>query len=269
SEEENVAVNETEQRLPNFYILGVRQTGAEVLTKILELHPQVVIAKSFEFFRREDRYNLGIEWYRSQMPLLKPNQILIEDANDLLIESKVPPRILVTNPSASFILVLCHPLKRIILDYLHIREFAQQNPSSEYNFQEIALNLTDLLLKNDVINYAYPGLYRSKYSKFFKMWLDNYSVNNFFVVDSDDLLMKSPIDVLDKLQDFLGISNSFAPVDFVYNDTSSQWCHTEINCSNMRQGSIDLPEDTVQTIKAYFKAYNQELYDYSRVTFDW
>ena len=235
---------------------------------ILDLHPQVVIQANTDFFKRDEKYKLGVEWYLTQMPLVRPNQIIIENTYDYLIESRVPSRILLTNPNARFIVVVCHPLKRIIMDYAHIRDFEARNPSG-YHFQETDYSLEDLLIHNNTIRYSYPGLYRSKYSTFIKMWHDHYSLDRFYTIDSDDLLRKNPIAELKNLQTFLGVDEHYQGVDFVYNITDFTWCHVKMNCTQLRRETANVTENTRTAISAYMRNYNNELFDIIGLQFDW
>uniref|UniRef100_A0A8C5E4V5 Sulfotransferase n=1 Tax=Gouania willdenowi TaxID=441366 RepID=A0A8C5E4V5_GOUWI len=63
------------QRLPGAIIIGVRKGGTRALLEMLNLHPDVEMAKAevnLEHYRRR------LDWYRSQMPLTSSGQLTLE-----------------------------------------------------------------------------------------------------------------------------------------------------------------------------------------------
>ncbi|VVC97093.1 unnamed protein product, partial [Leptidea sinapis] len=67
------------RRLPQALIVGVRKCGTRALLEMLYLHPMVQKASGeVHFFDRDENYALGLEWYRSKMPLSFKGQITIE-----------------------------------------------------------------------------------------------------------------------------------------------------------------------------------------------
>ena len=66
-------------RLPKALIVGVRKGGTRALLDLLARHPNVrACTREVHFFDRQENYKLGIDWYRSQMPLSLEVEIVIE-----------------------------------------------------------------------------------------------------------------------------------------------------------------------------------------------
>uniref|UniRef100_A0A8C5E4K6 Sulfotransferase n=1 Tax=Gouania willdenowi TaxID=441366 RepID=A0A8C5E4K6_GOUWI len=71
--------NKTQQRLPGAIIIGVRKGGTRALLEMLNLHPDVEVAKAeVHYFNVEEHYRRGLDWYRSQMPLTSSGQLTLE-----------------------------------------------------------------------------------------------------------------------------------------------------------------------------------------------
>lgn len=71
-------------------IIGVRKCGTRALLEMLYLHPMVQKASGeIHFFDRDENYALGLEWYRSKMPLSFKGQITIEKSPSYFVTPEV------------------------------------------------------------------------------------------------------------------------------------------------------------------------------------
>lgn len=71
-------------------IIGVRKCGTRALLEMLYLHPMVQKASGeVHFFDRDENYSLGLEWYRSKMPLSFKGQITIEKSPSYFVTPEV------------------------------------------------------------------------------------------------------------------------------------------------------------------------------------
>lgn len=76
--------------LPQALIVGVRKCGTRALLEMLYLHPMVQKASGeVHFFDRDENYALGLEWYRSKMPLSFKGQITIEKSPSYFVTPEV------------------------------------------------------------------------------------------------------------------------------------------------------------------------------------
>lgn len=262
-----------ERRLPDCYIIGVRETGGRVLAKYLKAHPQIAVYEGPEtdFFRKDKAYTAGIDWYLNQMPLVSPKQILIEETTDYLIEDKVSQRIQTLCPKCRFIVVVSSPVDRVIRDYNYIRDYAWHNPSMSFQFPELNSDLQSLLITSQGdLNFAYAGFYRSKYSKFIPSWLQKFPREQFYFMDFGDIAQKNPVYTLRGIESFLGLEAHFAEDEFYIETTSSRWCHVSGCFYNQTvDSSASLDADAMSKIKAFFRPYNEEFFNMTGVRFDW
>lgn len=75
---------------PQALIIGVRKCGTRALLEMLYLHPMVQKASGeVHFFDRDENYALGLDWYRSKMPLSFKGQITIEKSPSYFVTPEV------------------------------------------------------------------------------------------------------------------------------------------------------------------------------------
>lgn len=78
------------KRLPQAIITGVRKCGTRALLEMLYLHPMVQkAAGEVHFFDRDENYEKGLEWYRSQMPHSYRGQVTIEKSPSYFVTPEV------------------------------------------------------------------------------------------------------------------------------------------------------------------------------------
>ncbi|KOB67062.1 putative Heparan sulfate glucosamine 3-O-sulfotransferase 5, partial [Operophtera brumata] len=113
------------RRLPQALIIGVRKCGTRALLEMLYLHPMVQKASGeVHFFDRDENYSLGLEWYRSKMPLSFKGQITIEKSPSYFVTPEVPERVRAMNSSVRLLLIVREPVTRAISDYTQLRSRA-------------------------------------------------------------------------------------------------------------------------------------------------
>src|SRR5829696_2925086 len=115
--------------LPSFLIIGIQRAGTAPLFNVLRQHPEVVgptgvhenLSWSRELHFFEDRFERGLNWYRSCFPL-RTNQVVArlkgaavlagEATSSYLYAPDVPERVAATLPEARMIALLRHPVER-------------------------------------------------------------------------------------------------------------------------------------------------------------
>lgn len=71
-------------------IIGVRKCGTRALLEMLYLHPMVQKANGeVHFFDRDENYALGLDWYKSKMPMSFKGQITIEKSPSYFVTPEV------------------------------------------------------------------------------------------------------------------------------------------------------------------------------------
>lgn len=99
---------------PNFTIVGAQKAGTTALYEYLSKHPQIQPTKEKElhYFDSEDRYKLGIDFYRSLFQLDINSKLTFDASAGYLANAKVPERIYAHNPNIKIIILLRDPVER-------------------------------------------------------------------------------------------------------------------------------------------------------------
>lgn len=109
------------QSLPQCIIIGVRKAGTRAVLEYLTLNDRIRKADNeVHFFDNDERYALGLDYYRTQMPFTTRGQIGIEKSPAYFVTSTVPERIRTMNASIKLILIVRDPVTRLISDYTQL-----------------------------------------------------------------------------------------------------------------------------------------------------
>lgn len=114
-------IKNLERRLPGCIIIGVRKSGTRAVLEYLSLNDHIRKADNeVHFFDNDERYAMGLEFYRNQMPYSAVGQITIEKSPAYFVTSTVPERIKAMNASIKLILIVRDPVIRLISDYTQL-----------------------------------------------------------------------------------------------------------------------------------------------------
>lgn len=205
--------NKTCDKFPKFLVIGPQKTGTTALYTFLSMHPLIRSnannEESFEElqFFSGNNYYYGIDWYLDYFP--RPSnaslELMFEKSAGYFDNSVVPRRAHALLPDANLICILINPAKRAYSWYQHIR--AHRDPVAlNYTFYEIITALDTAprqvkALRNRCLN---PGIY----DYHLESWLDYYSARQLYIIDGDNL-KNNPVDVMDKVQKFLGVKQYY------------------------------------------------------------
>ncbi|CAB1322352.1 unnamed protein product [Coregonus sp. 'balchen'] len=174
--------NATQQRLPGAIIIGVRKGGTRALLEMLNLHPDVEVAKAeVHYFNMEEHYRRGLAWYRAQMPFTLPGQLTVEKTPGYFASPQVPERVWEMNPAVRLLLIVRDPAERLVSDYTQV---LHNRVTRHKPYQP----LEELLFRQGHINPAYKALQRSLYHQHLDRWLDVFPREQVHVVDGEALI---------------------------------------------------------------------------------
>ncbi len=110
-------------RLPDFLIIGAAKCGTTTLFHKLGQHPDISMAsmKEPEFFSRDERYERGLDWYRSLFAAAEPHQRCGEASGTYTWHPSLPDaagRIARTLPDVKLIYIMRHPIERAYSHYI-------------------------------------------------------------------------------------------------------------------------------------------------------
>ncbi|ELU17270.1 hypothetical protein CAPTEDRAFT_36252, partial [Capitella teleta] len=259
--------------LPDCLIVGARKAGTRALTRFLSQHPQVVVlTHEVQFFNIDDRYSRGEDWYRSQMPYIKANQVLIEKSAEYFHVMEVAERVKAMKPDMKIIVVLRDPFQRMVSDYFFIRRYAEMY-NVTYHFAELENSLEDLVVDKNTgrMKFNHGGLHRSEYAKFFKHWRAFFPKKQILVINGDILANENPARELQKVERFLNLKPHIKEDMFEFNTTKGFFCSKQGGCLSQEKGHVYPTFDPYfeKMVRGYFQHYNNILYQMLGVNFGW
>jgi hypothetical protein len=255
---------------PDFFIGGVQKGGTTSLYAALTQHPQVIRAKFKEvfYYGNNDNYKKGLAHYKqffatsfhkSRLESKFGNPVLTLDATTNLFESKeAPKRILKDNPNAKIIFILRNPVERAFSQYMMSQKkgwdkatFEQALELEEARIAEGAEKAKDF----DGHNYAFQRLgYRSRstYVNSMRNWFSEFPKENILVLNSESFF-ENPAHAFETICDFLKIDNN-----------------VKVRFDKLNEGSGNkMDERTRESLRNYFKPYNEELFTLLNTRYDW
>ncbi|KAL2092138.1 hypothetical protein ACEWY4_011936 [Coilia grayii] len=232
----------TAQRLPGAIIIGVRKGGTRALLEMLNLHPDVEVAKAeVHYFNLDENYRRGLGWYRAQMPFTLPGQLTVEKTPGYFTAPLVPERVWEMNPAVRLLLIVRDPAERLVSDYTQVLHNRLQRHKPYQPLEKLLLLKDDDDDNNDDvddggdgvdhgkgrhrrrIDPGYKALQRSLYHVHFQRWLEHFPREQIHVVDGE-ALVRDPYPELRKAERFLELTPRIKPSNFYFNATKGFYC---------------------------------------------
>lgn len=261
--------NTTLQRLPGAIIIGVRKGGTRALLEMLNLHPDVEVAKAeVHYFNVEEHYRQGLAWYRAQMPFSLPRQLTVEKTPGYFSAPEAPARVWDMNPSVRLLLIVRDPAERLVSDYTQVlhNRLARHKPYQ---------SLEELLLgPMGRIDPAYKALQRSLYHQHLARWLEVFPRKQIHVVDGE-ALVQDPFPELQKAEMFLELPSRISPSNFYFNTTKGFYClvaaggHDKCLDESKGRPHAPLSAQAFKQLCHYFREPNRMFFDMVGRTFSW
>ncbi len=149
--------------LPDFIIIGAAKSGTSTLFEYLNNHEEIFIPsrKELEFFCKDENFDKGLSWYKSQFANVKNNQIC-GDASTTYSrwpnKPNVPERIYKNLREIKFIYIMRHPVARAYSHYVHHMRTG------------VTMTFEEALSKDDIyINCSKYWMQIERYLKFFDL----------------------------------------------------------------------------------------------------
>ena len=254
------------KRLPDALIIGTTKCGTSALYHYLAIHPDIVRAKGeIKFFYKDGNYKKGLSWYKNQMPESEPWQLTIEKTPTYIM---YPERIEASLPNMTkFIWTVCDPVERALSEYQHRLYMNTPNYHVDGSFTD----MTTEKRGNKLYAKNWTSIIRQgRYSVLLKNWLKYFPMETLFIIDGDrlkmDLLMQ-----LKELEKFLGLHPFINETLFVKNEFGF-YCAKAVGCIGQGKGTQKHPEmdpDVENTLRQYFKPYNEEFFSLIGRKFNW
>lgn len=198
--------------LPNFICVGAQKSGTTTLHDILNQHPEICLPKDKEtkFFQRDDRFNKGLEYYKSHFKINFKQKIIGEVDPEYMYFKYIPKRIFETlGADIKLIFLLRNPIDRAFSHYLMSKKRGYEDNSflkailmeKERIFEDDSQ--TDFSLSN-CLNFSYID--RGYYSRQIKEYLKYFKKENMLFILFEEDLISNRVKTINKILSFLNIS---------------------------------------------------------------
>ena len=271
-----VVIEENKQqakRFPSAIIIGVKKGGTRALLEILRIHPDIrASGPEIHFFDRDKNYNKGLEWYRDQMPLSRPDQITIEKTPSYFVTAGVPARVYQMSKSVKLVVIVRDPTRRAVSDYAQGLAKHPQNPP----FEKMLLKYPN----SKQINENWPKVRIGRYVEHYRRWLEYFPPEQFHFVSGEEIV-HNPVPEVKALEKFLKIRGLIKEKNFYFNKSkgfpcfvgklTSKGIKSEPHCLGSDKGRRHPPvrKSVLNLLQDYFRPFNEKFYDMVKRNFHW
>lgn len=262
-----------QKRLPNSIIIGVRKGGTRALLEFLKIHPKIkACAAEVHFFDKNKNYQLGLDWYREQMPKSLPGDITIEKTPAYFVTDKVPERLYQMSKTVKLIVIVRDPTERAISDYIQVSSKKHGILPSFEKF--ITKDKAEKVLRTSTST-VQIGVYVEHLRK----WLEYFPISQLHFVSGEELT-SNPATELQAVEKFLNIEPFIKEEHFYINQTKRFPCFSQYVDSKKRKNSGCLSEskgrphpsirdDIRKLLQDFYRPYNKEFYKEVGRDFHW
>ena len=257
------------KQLPAVLVIGAPKCGTAALSAFLSHHPGIAIdgKRELNFFSKN--YDLGFDWYKDNLPCSMPGQLVIErSSNYIRIDVGVVHRVWNLNPEMKLILVVCEPVRRLISQFaMALERHKIPNASFEETFFPNKPREKGSWITQFMVN--------SNFSFSFSAWLRAFPLEQFHIVDGDNLKSK-PWEELNSTEHFLGVKPYIRKNNFVKEPTKGFYCFRdrrteEAHCLTPTKGRQhpEVSEIIKARLRKFYSPYNEIFYKQCGRTFNW
>lgn len=257
------------RRFPTALVAGVSKGGTTTLLRFLNVHPRIAardgkntVNRYTAFFTQKKK---TYEWYKNLMPCSNSNQITMERSPAYLNCQRCPKAILKFNSKIKVIFIFREPTERAFSQYLMDKRNSKHGNKT---FEEVVLAENFARVQN---NSSY--IFVSRYQEHIHKWLREFPLEQMLFLDGHAFI-SNPSDVLNGVEDFLGIERFFTKDLFKLGD-KGKYClvmdEGDPVCPPPKKGASHpkMKERTRNILNTYFKPLNTEFFRLISKRFEW
>ena len=263
-----------QRRLPHCLIIGEMKCGTRALLQYIALHPDIaIVVPEVHFF--DKHYNNGLEWYRDQMPLSKPDQLTVEKSPAYYKSADAVDRIRAMNTSIKLLLVVRDPVDRSVSEWMHwcrnLREANDKRAAQRCQTYESSGVLT---ITGSVNAYS-RFISRSIYATHIKRWTRSFALGTQLLVVDGEKLVSDPLSEIVRVENFLGLRNFLTKQNVVFDKERGFHCMIfddgQKQCLSKDKGvpHPDLNPNVEAKLRKFFKPFNRDFYKAVQQDFGW
>ena len=237
--------------LPNFMIIGTQKGGTTSLYRYLAKHPKLCpnyVVKELSFF--DELYERGENWYRSNFPIAKPNQLYFEGCTHYLFNPLAPERIKNHIPDVKVIALLRKHQVRAGREELSFEDAIQAEPDRLNGELERMINERGYFSYN-YNHFSYVE--RSKYDFQIQNWLKHFSIYNMLILSSEEFF-SNPAKSIEQCFSFLEVDS----IKINHKKKHNTGNYTD-----------PITPETREKLLSTFEPHNKNLYSLINKDFNW
>ena len=234
----------------HFIIVGGMRCGSTYLARILDEHPEILMASPIipepKFFLQEDSIALGRnEYLKRYFSGCEKYKALGEKSVSYLETHVAGERIKKCLPNCKIIIILRDPVTRAISHYWYTRNHGIEKRNLNDAFQEMVDLESDDSLK-DISMPPYLYLNRGQYLEHIQVYERLFGREQLMILILEDVVA-NPKPHIEKLYQFVEVDPNFSP-------TTAQKKENE----SLKNGQV-ASQDTIQKLARYFESANKKL----------
>ena len=251
--------------LPQFIVVGARNSGTTSLYATLTAHPMVRPASKKEVHFFDYGYERGVRWYRGHFPRansLQGGAITGEVSPYYLFHPYAPARIRNLLPGVKLIAILRDPVDRAISHFFHERRRGREPLGIEEAMDREEERLAPEIrrMREDGGYHSRPHLYwsykaRGLYAEQLQRYLDLFPREQLLVLQSEDFFKRRQ-EVMHRTFRFLGVPPMDTPVP-------------QLHLHRGSYDSSDVPAGVRENLIRFFRPHNDRLYSLLSEDFGW
>ncbi|KAL4230058.1 Sulfotransferase [Mactra antiquata] len=265
--------------LPDCIIIGVGKSGTRELIDFMSIHPNIV-SKSNPYQIRGGLQPSNSDYSRviNQMPCKYSDQISTIKADTYLQKSERPAEIFAMNPRVKLIAIVREPASRLISDLTMLTDERKTKQKDKY-----ISNSKDMKKRIEyLVNTPYKKLtlqvYKSIYDDGLERYMKVFNKDQILVIESNELKY-TPVEVLKRVEQFLGIKSFFSNEYFVFNTLKGFYCIRKpyactktMHCYSSTRGhskQMHVDKKDLESLKEYFRPRTERFFKILGRRFDW
>ena len=220
------------------------------------------------FFLSSEYYHRGLPWFRRQMPRSSAGQTTVVKTAGYMYNQEVPERIHSFNSSIKLLMILRHPVERVLSSYAHYTHKAQNKHLEEYTFKEAIFESNSL-----AINDSAEPIKTSRYVDFLPMWMKRFPRKQLLILDGEQFI-NDPFTTLNQVERFLGLQTFYKREMLQFNQEKGFFCFKNSDrelCMGDNKGRehVQLSHQLREKLLHYFQPYNDKLNAVAGTHFQW
>ena len=197
------------------------------------------------------------------MPISSSDQITLEKTPTYSLKKGIAKLIHKMNPNTKLIFIACHPVKRLISEYVQDTVLDKKFPPFE----------KAVFTKNGKVDVSYKGVWAGMYVNLLERFYAYFNKSQILILDGDAFIT-DPVPQLNRVERFLGLEPVITTKDFVFDKEKGFFCRRVNGISKCMPKSKGRPHPKIplrylKILYKFYEPYNEKFYSLVGARFNW